>query len=193
MAIIVCKIMGLPDPRSSGSGNPGATNVLRIAGKLPAALTLAGDSLKGLLPVLVTSVAANQYFAERAHESSMLLQAWLCGCSALGSVIGHLFPLYFRFQGGKGVATALGALHALSPLLGLTLDAIWLVTLAITRISSVASLVAWTTVPFISLLTLPLHTVILFCISGLIIWRHKANITRLLNGTEPKIGGQKQP
>jgi len=127
-AVLVCRLAGLPDPRSEGSGNPGTTNVLRIGGKVPAAATLAGDFLKGLGPVLIVGWMSQD-------------QAVL-GAVAVAAVLGHLYPLYFRFQGGKGVATGLGCLFGLSLWVGLAALATWLVIAALFRISSLAALVS---------------------------------------------------
>lgn len=175
-AIIICKIMGLPDPRSGGSGNPGATNVLRLGGKKAAALTLLGDVFKGVLPVLA------------AH--GLGLPALTIALTSLGCFLGHLYPVYFRFQGGKGVATAFGAIIALDWRVGLIFGLVWLVLAAGTRYASLASLLAGLTAPVAAWLLsgrIPDVTV-LGCIALFIIWRHRANLQRLLAGTEGKIG-----
>ena len=175
-AIIICKNMGLPDPRSGGSGNPGATNVLRLGGKKAAVLTLLGDVFKGVLPVLA------------AH--GLGLPALTIALTSLGCFLGHLYPVYFRFQGGKGVATAFGAIIALDWRVGLIFGLIWLLLAAGTRYASLASLLAGLSAPVAAWLLsgrIPDVTV-LGCIALFIIWRHRVNIQRLLAGTEGKIG-----
>ena len=175
-AILVCRAMGLPDPRREGSGNPGATNVLRIAGKSPAALTLAGDVLKGVLPVLVAAGVA----------SSPAVVA----LSALATFLGHLYPLYFRFRGGKGMATALGAIAALSWPVACVMCAIWLAVAAATRYSSLASMTAAIGAPVAALwfASEPANVGILAVIAAFLLWRHRQNIQRLVHGTESRIG-----
>ena len=137
-AIIVCRMMGLPDPRSGGSGNPGATNVLRLGGRKAAALTLVGDILKGVAPVLTAH-------ALEVSEPARAL-------TALGAFMGHLYPVFFRFQGGKGVATAFGATLALSWPVGLVFGGVWLALAALTRYASLASLIAAVTAPVAALM-----------------------------------------
>ncbi|OGT06332.1 MAG: acyl-phosphate glycerol 3-phosphate acyltransferase, partial [Gammaproteobacteria bacterium GWE2_37_16] len=127
-AIIVSKLLGLPDPRTQGSGNPGATNILRLGGKFPAIITLISDILKGLIPVLIANLANIHGF-------------WL-GVIALAAVVGHVFPVFFNFKGGKGVATALGAFIALNIWIGIIAIAVWLIVTAIWRYVSLASLIA---------------------------------------------------
>lgn len=175
-AVITCKIMGLPDPRQTGSGNPGATNVLRTGGKKAAIITLIGDMLKGLLP---TSLA---------H---------LLGCDltivalvGVAAFLGHLYPVFFGFKGGKGVATALGVLLGLSPLLGALVLGIWIVTALALRYSSLAALAASLAAPFITLwlTAVPQTAILVGVMSALLWWRHRGNIQRLLNGEEGKIG-----
>ncbi|RMG58220.1 MAG: glycerol-3-phosphate 1-O-acyltransferase [Gammaproteobacteria bacterium] len=177
-AIITCRLMGLPDPRSSGSRNPGATNVLRLGGRKAAAITLFGDLLKGLLPVL----------AARLLEQPVEVQ----GLVGLAAFLGHLYPLFFGFRGGKGVATALGVYLALDPRAGLAFIAIWLIMAALTRISSLSALTASLAMP-------PLFWWLsgsrrLAALVGLMVilvyWRHRSNIRNLLNGTEGRIGGR---
>lgn len=173
-AIITCKLMGLPDPREQGSGNPGATNVMRIGGKKPAAITLCGDLLKGLLPVL---------FARLLHVDPGVVAA-----VALAAFLGHLYPLYFSFSGGKGVATAAGAILGLS--LGVALAAVisWLVMAKVTRTSSLSALVTAALCPFyLWVFDLPgSYIVVMLVMAALLIWRHRTNIERLLKGTEAK-------
>ena len=175
-AIVVCRAMGLPDPRGEGSGNPGATNVLRIGGKAPAALTLFGDILKGILPVVL------------AHSLSH--SPTVVALSALAAFLGHLYPLYFRFQGGKGMATALGAIAALAwPVAGI-MCAVWLAVAAATRYSSLASMTAAISAPVAALWLAPhpANPAVLATVAALLLWRHRENIRRLLRGTESRIG-----
>lgn len=175
-AIIVCRAMGLPDPRSAGSRNPGATNVLRFGGKKAAALTLAGDLLKGLLPVLLARWAG-------------LDQAGLA-LTALAAFLGHLYPVFFGFEGGKGVATAFGAILGLSGSVALAALAAWLLMAFTVRISSLSALTAAALAPlFAWWFGLPgaYIAAVLFMV-GLLIWRHRSNIRNLLAGAEDKIG-----
>ncbi len=174
-AIVVCRIMNLPDPRSGGSGNPGATNVLRVGGKTAAAVTLIGDMLKGLLPVLLARALSNEL---------------VVAATALAAFIGHLYPLYFRFKGGKGVATAFGAAAGLSLPLMLAMAVAWLVVVVATRYVSLASMIAVGVSPVVAF-ALALHPatfVALSAMAGFIIYRHRANIARLRSGTESRIG-----
>ena len=179
-AIITCRLMGLPDPRESGSNNPGATNVLRLGGKKAAGITLVGDMLKGLLPVLL---------AQALSGDSLIVSL-----TALGAFLGHLYPVFFGFQGGKGVATAIGAMFGLSWLGGLMLAASWLVVSLIFRISSLAALAAFALAPLFLWLSLEQWppVLIMAVMSALLFWRHRANIQRILAGTEPKIGQKKK-
>ena len=175
-AILVCRAMGLPDPRGEGSGNPGATNVLRMAGKGPAALTLAGDVLKGVAPVLLAS--------------GLSRSPTVVALAALAAFLGHLYPLYFRFRGGKGMATALGAIAALAwPVAGV-MCAIWLVVAAATRYSSLAAMTAAVAAPIAALWLAPhpANPGVLAVVAILLLWRHRANIRRLVRGTESRIG-----
>ncbi len=178
-AILVCKVAGLPDPRTQGSGNPGATNVLRVGGKIPAAITLVGDAAKGLLPVLAAS----------AMDAPPL---WI-GLTAIATVLGHVFPVFFQFRGGKGVATSYGAIFGISWLTGLLIIASWLAISLAFRFSSLAALTSMVLLPLYLWITTR-STALVVCgvvIGALIFWRHRANISRLLNGTEPKIGDKK--
>lgn len=171
-AIIVCKAMGLPDPRSQGSNNPGATNVLRIGGKKAAAITLAGDMLKGLIPVLIAKLITD-------NETTLALVA-------LAAFLGHLYPVFFGFKGGKGVATAFGVLLALSWQLAVTLVVIWLIIAKVFRLSSLAALISTSFAPiFAWLYNLP-QAYFLLCLPlcALLIWRHRSNIERLIKGEE---------
>lgn len=172
-AVIVCKLMGLPDPRSQGSGNPGATNVMRLGGKKAAAITLAGDLLKGLIPVLVLKLCFPS--AENVWISA-----------GLGAFFGHLYPIFFAFQGGKGVATAIGVLLAWSWPVALICVIIWLTVFFITRVSSLSALIASFCAPwlgFIMIADRKLPMAILAMIAVLI-YRHRENIRRLRNGEE---------
>jgi len=175
-AVIVAKLMDIPDPRHFGSGNPGATNVLRLGGKKAAVFTLAGDMLKGVLPV-ACCIALN-------------LPIIVVAAAALAAFIGHLYPVFFGFKGGKGVATAAGVLLAMAPLTGLIVITVWLVNAIITRYSSLSALLAAISAPIVAWLTgQPVEILItITLISALLIWRHQANIQRLLAGQEPKIG-----
>ena len=178
-AILVCKLFGLADPRSEGSGNPGATNVMRLHGKKAAILTLAGDVLKGVIPVLLA----------KAIGSSELIVA-LCGFAAF---LGHLFPIFFKFKGGKGVATLVGILFATHWLLGLAYVVSWLLAAFIFRYSSLAALLAALLTPLYSwfILQNTAYLITQALMVAFLIWRHQSNIRKLIAGTEDKIG-QKQ-
>ncbi|MFK8082073.1 MAG: glycerol-3-phosphate 1-O-acyltransferase PlsY [Granulosicoccus sp.] len=174
-AILVCRAMGLEDPRSAGSGNPGATNVLRVGGKLPAALTLLGDGLKGFLPVLVTSLMTS-------HPPTLAL-------AAIAAFIGHLYPVFFQFQGGKGVATALGALLGISLSVGALALLTWLAVSLTFKRSSLAALVTFVVVPVYLLFDAQQTSALAFVfIAGFLFYTHRSNISRLIDGTEPVIG-----
>lgn len=180
-AILVCQLFGLPDPRTQGSNNPGATNVLRLGSKPAAALTLAGDVLKGVIPVLVAL-----YWLE--------LPAFIAALAGCCAFLGHLFPLFFRFQGGKGVATAFGVLFALHWPLGLATGAIWLTLFVPLRISSLASIVAFILMPLLTMRWLPLDTFWpMALLSAALIGRHHSNIRKLLSGEELGFGKSKPP
>jgi glycerol-3-phosphate acyltransferase PlsY len=174
-AIIVCRLMGLPDPRTQGSNNPGATNVLRFGGKKAAAITLFGDSIKGLIPVLIA-----HYFG----VSETVLAA-----TALAAFLGHLYPVFFGFKGGKGVATALGVQFGLYWPIGLTILAVWLFIAYGLKISSLAALVSQALFPIVVWYFWPSIPLIVISIimSLLLIWRHRSNIQNMLSGTEEKI------
>ncbi len=182
-AVLMSKAFGLADPRTYGSGNPGATNVLRSGKKAAAALTLLGDAAKGWLAVFLAICFAPP------DEPGLMLVALV----ALAVFLGHVFPLFLRFQGGKGVATALGVLLALSVWMGLAVLATWLVVAVVFRYSSLSALVAAIAAPIYAMLIhLPREWVIASAImSMLLIWRHKSNIQNLLAGKESKIGGKK--
>jgi len=171
-AIILSKIMGFPDPRSEGSLNPGATNVMRIAGKKAAAITLAGDMLKGFIPTLLAHYIFNSPF--------------LSITVGLAAFIGHCFPIYYQFKGGKGVATAIGATLAFNWVSGLFVVTTWLIIAKGFKLSSLAALIAFILLPFFTYLQF--NDINISAVFGLIsiilIIRHKSNISRLLNGTE---------
>ncbi len=172
-AIIICRLAGLPDPRSHGSNNPGATNVLRFAGRKYAALVLFADALKGVIAVLLAILLG--------------VEATLIGFIAFAAILGHIFPIFFRGKGGKGVATMLGGLLAWSVWLGLAVIAIWLLVAKTTRYSSLAALIATLFAPFIALYLNPFYFIPMFLITFLIIWTHRENIRRLRSGEESKI------
>ncbi|MFK8075127.1 MAG: glycerol-3-phosphate 1-O-acyltransferase PlsY [Granulosicoccus sp.] len=174
-AILVCKAMGLNDPRTEGSGNPGATNVLRVGGKVPAALTLLGDALKGFLPVIVTAALID-------HAPTVAL-------AALAAFLGHLYPIFFDFRGGKGVATGFGALLGLNLTIGALALLTWLaMSLALKR-SSLAGLITFVLIPLYLLFDQQTIYAVAFVIIGaFIFYTHRSNIQRLINGTEPVIG-----
>jgi acyl phosphate:glycerol-3-phosphate acyltransferase len=178
-AILVCRALGLPDPREAGSRNPGATNVLRFGGKKAAAITLAGDFLKGLLPVLLARLWG-------LDDTGLAL-------TALAAFLGHLYPVFFGFAGGKGVATAFGALLGLSWPVALAALATWLLMAWIVRISSLSALTAAALTPLFAwgfgLSGAALAAVLLMV--GLLVWRHRSNIHHLLAGTEDQIGSDR--
>jgi glycerol-3-phosphate acyltransferase PlsY len=176
-AIITCRLLGLPDPRSQGSGNPGATNVLRVGGRKAAAATLAGDMLKGLIPVLIA----------RVLQADLPVQAGV----AVAAFLGHLYPVFFGFRGGKGVATALGVLLGLHWPVGLATIATWLVVAYVFKISSLAALVAILLTPLYVWWLRPepaLLAAVIF-MGVLLFWRHRSNIENLFKGTEERIQG----
>jgi glycerol-3-phosphate acyltransferase PlsY len=179
-AVVASKLYGLPDPHSYGSGNPGATNVLRTGNKSAAVLTLAGDAIKGWVAVwLAAKLGASWGDASLATAGA-----------ALAVFLGHLFPIFHRFAGGKGVATAAGVCFALSWLLGAVLLVIFLAMAVAFRMASLASLVAAVAAPLLGLYLLgnAPEAWVLFPIAGLLVWRHRENIRKLLAGTERKIG-----
>jgi glycerol-3-phosphate acyltransferase PlsY len=177
-AIIVCRLLGLPDPRGEGSGNPGATNVLRIGGKKAAAITLIGDMLKGLIPVLVAKLLG----------APLGVQAMV----AVAAFLGHLYPVFFGFRGGKGVATALGVLLGLHWQVGLLTIATWLVIAKLFKVSSLAALLSLLVTPLYIWWLIPersLIAAIVFMVA-LLFWRHRSNIRNLIQGTEGHISGK---
>lgn len=171
-AIIVCRVLGLPDPRGQGSGNPGATNVLRIGGKKAAAITLMGDMLKGLIPVLLAKLLG----------ASITVQALV----ALAAFLGHLYPIFFGFRGGKGVATALGVLLGLHWPVGLLTIATWLVIAKLFKISSLSALISMLVAPLYIWWLIPDRSLIIAVVFmvALLFWRHRSNIRNLMQGTE---------
>ena len=187
-AVVVSRFMGLADPRTYGSNNPGATNVLRSGNKLAAALTLLLDAVKGWLPVWV---AVHEGAAYGLGEGTVAMVA-------LAAFAGHVWPVFFRFQGGKGVATAAGVLIGIQPLLGLATLATWLIVAYFSRYSSLAALASALFAPAYYFLG---HRVAWYVdnrvllavavISAVLIWRHQANIGKLMRGEESRIGGKK--
>lgn len=181
-AVIISRVMGLADPRSYGSHNPGATNVLRSGNKAAAVLTLAFDALKGYVPVLLALLYGARFGLTETTAAFVGLFAF----------IGHLWPVFFRFQGGKGVATAAGVLLAINPWLGLATLLTWVIIAAFFRYSSLASLVAAAFAPFYQALIWgpDLSLLAIGIMSLLLVWRHEANIRKLLAGTESRLGGK---
>ena len=175
-AIVIARLFGLKDPREVGSGNPGATNILRYGGKKAAALTLLGDVLKGVVPVLV------------AH--ALGVEAPVLALVMLAAFVGHVFPVFHGFKGGKGVATAFGALIALNLWVGLLLVASWMVVALVTRYSSLSAITVSVLAPFyVWWLTQSLVLIAATAVmSLLLLWRHRGNIRKLIAGTETKIG-----
>ena len=177
-AVIVCQAMQLPDPRKNGSGNPGATNVLRIGGKFPALLTFIGDILKGIIPVVI---------GELCGFSAMLVSFLL-----FAAIIGHLYPVFFKFKGGKGVATFFGGLVVLHWPLGVAVLVTWFIVSLLTKISSLAALVSVLLVLLYNIwIGVADYYPALTLIVIFIYWRHRGNIKRLIAGTEPRIGKKK--
>ncbi|MEY3551371.1 MAG: hypothetical protein RL520_2039 [Pseudomonadota bacterium] len=184
-AVLVSRIMGLADPRSYGSQNPGATNVLRSGNKLAAALTLLLDGVKGWLPVWAVS----------QHGAVWGLGEGTLALAAMAAFAGHVWPVFFRFKGGKGVATAAGVLFGIEPLLGLATLATWLIVAFFTRYSSLAALASAVFAPAYYFLG---HRVVWYVdnrvllaavvMSGILVWRHQANIAKLMRGEESRIG-----
>ncbi|WP_407636465.1 glycerol-3-phosphate 1-O-acyltransferase PlsY [Hydrogenovibrio kuenenii] len=171
-AIIVCKLMGLDDPREGGSGNPGATNVKRLYGNKPAAITLAGDLLKGLIPVAILNV--------------MGMSPALVISAGFAAFIGHLYPVFFGFKGGKGVATMLGVMFGLSLPIGLAVAGTWLFIAKVLKISSISALVATLLAPlYIHFLSgEPSWVAVTMIMTIILYWRHRTNIMRLIRKEE---------
>ena len=171
-AIIVCRLMGLDDPRGQGSGNPGATNVMRIGGKKAAGITLLGDALKGLIPVLIAK--------------SLGVDTLILALVVFAAFLGHLYPVFFGFKGGKGVATTLGVSLGVSWILGVVVLATWLIVYKVSKISSFSALVAAVLTPlYIWFIVGDTNLVAVFIVIPVILlWRHKSNILRLIAGEE---------
>ncbi|MEE8378930.1 MAG: glycerol-3-phosphate 1-O-acyltransferase PlsY [Gammaproteobacteria bacterium] len=174
-AIITCRLMGLPDPRTQGSNNPGATNVLRVGGKKAAAITLFGDAIKGVIPVVTAQV--------------MGLPPLILASVALAAFLGHLYPVFFNFRAGKGVATSFGVLVALAWPAGIAMLVTWLVMAKLFNISSLAALIASVLGPLYMWWLRPQQEFIIVAavISAILLWRHRSNIQKLMAGTEGKI------
>ncbi|MBN1378138.1 MAG: glycerol-3-phosphate 1-O-acyltransferase PlsY [Gammaproteobacteria bacterium] len=179
-AIVTCRIMGLPDPRSLGSGNPGATNVLRTGSKKAAIITLLGDSIKGLLPVLMALIILPEH------------PRWCYVLVGLAAFLGHVYPVYYGFKGGKGVATAFGVLLGYCWPVFLAALATWLLMAGIFRYSALAALTAFALAPVYAFLfgSQIIATLLIALLSAMIFWRHQANIKRLLQGQESRIGAK---
>lgn len=177
-AIVLCRIAGYPDPRRQGSGNPGASNILRLYGKKAAAITLAGDLLKGLLPLLIG----------RALQVPEVILASM----GVAAFLGHLYPIFFQFEGGKGVATFIGILYGLAWPAGVAFMLVWIVIAATFRYSSLSALVATALSPGLVFIMIPSYAYLTatLLMAGFIFWRHQANIRKLLTGTERKIGSK---
>jgi glycerol-3-phosphate acyltransferase PlsY len=181
-AVVVSKAMQLPDPHSYGSGNPGATNVLRTGNKLAAVLTLLGDALKGYFAI----------FLARALVG-VDTDSWILPAVAVAAFLGHLFPVFHGFKGGKGVATAFGILLGISAWLGLAALSTWLIVAFFLRYSSLAALMTALFAPvyFVFLYGFQPMAMAITVMSALLIWRHQGNIKKLLNGTEGRLGKKK--
>ena len=179
-AIITCKLMGLEDPRSVGSNNPGATNVLRHGGKKAAIITLIGDMLKGLVPVIAVTLI------EPAAAAIAL--------TGLGAFLGHIFPVYYGFKGGKGVATYYGVLLGFSWMAGIAALLVWLLTAFVSKISSLSALVSALCAPLILWQSShsPELTIMLGLMTALLFWRHRSNVRNIIDGKEHKIGVKKK-
>ena len=187
-AVVVSKCMRLPDPHSYGSGNPGATNVLRTGNKLAAVLTLIGDALKGFFAVMLARVLLGD------ESLSSTLNSWLLCGVVIAVFLGHLFPVFHEFKGGKGVATACGILFGINWILGLATLGTWIIVAMFMRYSSLAALAAAIFGPiyFVFLFGFQPMGISLLIICMLLIWRHRSNIRNLMNGTESRIGSKKK-
>jgi acyl phosphate:glycerol-3-phosphate acyltransferase len=188
-AVVVSKLMRLPDPHSYGSGNPGATNVLRTGNKRAAVLTLLGDALKGFLAVILARLVLGEAMVTQGAA------AWIfCGV-VIAVFLGHLYPLFHGFKGGKGVATACGILFGINLILGLATLATWLIVAFFLRYSSLAALAAAAFGPiyFVFLFGFQPMAIALSVVCALLIWRHRSNIRNLIDGTETRIGKKKTP
>jgi glycerol-3-phosphate acyltransferase PlsY len=187
-AVVVSKCMRLPDPHSYGSGNPGATNVLRTGNKLAAVLTLMGDALKGYLAVMLARILLGD------ESLTSTLNSWfLCGV-VVAVFLGHLFPIFHGFKGGKGVATACGILFGIDWILGLATLGTWIIVAMFMRYSSLAALAAAVFGPiyFVFLFGFQPMGIALLVVCLLLIWRHRSNIHNLMNGKETRIGSKKK-
>ena len=169
-AVIVCRLFSLDDPRFRGSGNPGTTNVYRLGGWVPAFLTLIFDVLKGMLPVW------GSYY--------LGFDPFILAIVAMAACLGHIYPLYFEFKGGKAVATALGAMFPIAWEMAILLIVTWLVVFFVTRVSSLAALITVSLAPIYAYMIKPQYTVPAIMLTALIIWRHRTNIVRLWRGEE---------
>lgn len=187
-AVVVSKCMRLPDPHSYGSGNPGATNVLRTGNKLAAVLTLIGDALKGYLAVLLARMLLGD------ESLSSTLNSWLLCGVVVAVFLGHLFPIFHGFKGGKGVATACGILFGINVILGAATLVTWVIVAMFIRYSSLAALAAAAFGPiyFVFLFGFQPMGIALLLICSLLVWRHRSNIKNLMNGTESRIGSKKK-
>jgi glycerol-3-phosphate acyltransferase PlsY len=184
-AVVVSRLMGLDDPRSYGSGNPGATNVLRSGNKTAALLTLLLDALKGFVPVWAVVAFGGPYG----------LDAGTAALVGVAAFLGHLWPVFFGFKGGKGVATGAGVLMGLNPILGMATLLSWAIVAYFSRYSSLAAIVAAVFAPFYQWLIWGFDPATFACavIAVLLVWRHRANIRKLLDGTESKLGQKAAP
>ena len=188
-AVVVSKCMRLPDPHTYGSGNPGATNVLRTGNKLAAALTFIGDALKGYFAVMLARIILGD------QSLTSTLSSWvLCGV-VIAVFLGHLFPLFHGFKGGKGVATACGILFGVNLILGIATLSTWIIVAVFLRYSSLAAIAAAIFGPlyFVFLFGFQPMGIALLAVCLLLIWRHRSNIRNLMNGTESRIGSKKDP
>jgi glycerol-3-phosphate acyltransferase PlsY len=187
-AVVVSKCMRLPDPHSYGSGNPGATNVLRTGNKLAAVLTLIGDALKGYLAVMLARVLLGD------ESLTSTLSSWLLCGVVVAVFLGHLFPIFHGFKGGKGVATACGILFGINWILGLATLSTWIIVATFMRYSSLAALAAAIFGPiyFVFLFGFQPMGIALLVVCLLLIWRHRSNIHNLMNGKESRIGSKKK-
>ena len=187
-AVVVSKCMRLPDPHSYGSGNPGATNVLRTGNKLAAVLTLIGDALKGFFAVMLARILLGD------ESLTSTLSSWLLCGVVIAVFLGHLFPIFHGFKGGKGVATACGILFGINWFLGLATLGTWIIVAAFMRYSSLAALAAAVFGPiyFVFLFGFQPMGIALLVVCLLLIWRHRSNIHNLVNGKESRIGSKKK-
>jgi glycerol-3-phosphate acyltransferase PlsY len=187
-AVVVSKCMRLPDPHSYGSGNPGATNVLRTGNKLAAVLTLIGDALKGYLAVMLARVLLGD------ESLTSTLSSWLLCGVVIAVFLGHLFPIFHGLKGGKGVATACGILFGINWILGLATLSTWIIVAMFMRYSSLAALAAAVFGPiyFVFLFGFQPMGIALLVVCLLLIWRHRSNIHNLMNGKESRIGSKKK-